>query len=431
MFKNISRLKILIITVMPALFAGFIFLLCGFCFTVPKNVTVGGADVGGLTIYEAAAKARESIEKELETKTLTVRGDKSVYTFGYPEIYYKDNIFSLLKHAKKGDKLTPSVTYCLHGFDEIVQGICQSERVAAVEPSAKFNISGEPFTYDGGRDGKEVVKSKLADDLRASLAGGFETVNVAYKVVNREKTLEEVKKSTEYLAGFTTYYDSSNVCRSSNIRLAANKLNGKILESGKTLSFNDIVGERTKARGFLSAKIIENGEFVEGVGGGVCQVSTTLYNCALLAGMDIAEYHPHSLAVGYVPPSRDAMVSGTSFDLKITNNSDCPVYIRGRTGNGYVTFEIYGKKGGAVYSLSSKVTETLPAPEEITDDPAKAKTGKDGLASEGYLTVVRGGYSKTVRLRKDKYLPVKHVKYVGEEEGADENPEESAEKTEG
>ena len=154
MFKNISRLKILIITVMPALFAGFIFLLCGFCFTVPKNVTVGGADVGGLTIYEAAAKARESIEKELETKTLTVRGDKSVYTFGYPEIYYKDNIFSLLKHAKKGDKLTPSVTYCLHGFDEIVQGICQSERVAAVEPSAKFNISGEPFTYDGGRDGK-------------------------------------------------------------------------------------------------------------------------------------------------------------------------------------------------------------------------------------------------------------------------------------
>ena len=82
------------------------------------------------------------------------------------------------------------------------------------------------------------------------------------------------------------------------------------------------MGARTKARGFLPAKIIENGEFVEGVGGGVCQVSTTLYNCALLAGFNIEEYHPHSLAVSYVPPSRDAMVSGLSCDLKIKNNSD-------------------------------------------------------------------------------------------------------------
>ncbi len=424
MFKNNLRLKILMITVMPALVAGFI-LFCGFCFTVPKNVTIGGIDVGGLTIYEAADKARESIEKELKTKTLTVRGDKGTYTFGYPEIYYKDNVFVLLKHAKKGDALTPSVSYYLHGFEEIVQGICESESVAAAEPSAKFNISGEPFTYDGGHDGKEVIKSKLAEDMRASLGGGFETVNAAYKGVNRKKTLEDVKKCTQYLAGFTTYYDGSNVCRSSNIRLAANKLNGKILASGKTLSFNDIVGARTKERGFLSAKIIENGEFVEGVGGGVCQVSTTLYNCALLAGLGIAEYHPHSLAVGYVPPSRDAMVSGTSCDLKITNNSDCPVYIRGRTGNGYVTFEIYGKKDGALYSLSSKVTETVPAPEETTDDPEKVRTGKDGIASEGYLTVVRGGYTKTVRLRKDKYQPVKRVKYVGEEESSGQIAEET------
>ena len=400
---------------MPALFAGVIFLLCGFGFTVPKNVTVGGVEVGGMNISEAAAKVRENIENELKGKTLEVRGQNKTFTFTYPEINYKDDTFSLLKHAKKGDNLTPTVSYYLCGLEEIAQGIYLSESVSAVEPSAKFNISGEPFTYSEGHDGKEVIKAKLIDDIRASLSGGFEPVTVAYKGVKRQKTLQDVKKSTQLLASFTTYFDGSNVCRASNIRLAANFLNGKTLEGGKTLSFNDIVGARTKNRGFLPAKIIENGEFTEGVGGGVCQVSTTLYNCALLSGLEISEFHPHSLAVGYVPPSRDAMVSGKAYDLKIKNPTDCPAYIRAKTGNGSVTFEIYGTKSGAIYSLSSEVTGTLTAPEEITEDPEKARVGKDGLTSEGYLTITRGGYKKTVLLRKDKYLPVKSLVYKEEE----------------
>lgn len=102
-----------------------------------------------------------------------------------------------------------------------------------------------------------------------------------------------------------------------NIALAAEKINGCILADGEEFSFNGRVGARTESNGFLSAPIILEGDFVEGVGGGVCQASTTVYNAALLAGMEITEQHPHSLRVGYVEPSFDAMVSGKNVRSEI------------------------------------------------------------------------------------------------------------------
>ena len=128
-----------------------------------------------------------------------------------------------------------------------------------------------------------------------------------------------------------------------------------------------------------------------GVGGGVCQVSTTLYNAALLAGLKVTEYHPHSLAVSYVSPSRDAMVSGSYSDMKFCNTTDCPVYIRVLTGLYYVRCEIYGLSDGAEYSLQSVVTGEEDG----------------GVESECYLTSMRGGESHTRLIRRDKYLPAK------------------------
>jgi len=407
------KLKLLISVL--ALSAGIIFLLCGFTVTVPRGVTVNGKNVGGMPVSQAARAVREDIEKELKTKTLKITGQE-VYTFAYPEINYKDNLFTLLKNAERGERLEPQITYYLCGVKEIASAICFNERLEKVEPYAVFNSTGEPFTYFEGNDGREVNSTGLIADIEESLNGGFEPVTVTYVGVKRKETLENVKKRTQKLSSFTTYFDGSNLTRVSNIRLAASKISGTVLGGGKTLSFNNTVGARTKARGFLPAKIIENGEFVEGVGGGVCQVSTTLYNCALLAGFNIEEYHPHSLAVSYVPPSRDAMVSGSSCDLKIKNNSDCPAYIRAVTGKNFVTFEIYGLHGGASYSLSSEVTGSLPAPKEECDSPEKARAGKDGLTSQGYLTITRGGFEKRVLLRKDKYQPVKGLVYNGEEE---------------
>lgn len=413
MKKIVIKLNLLIFLL--AFIAGIIYFACAFKTALPNGVTVNGVEVGGLTRERAEEKVRAEIISALKEKQLQINAGGTVYGYTYPEINYTDNLFSLLKTVKKNQSYTAEIKYYLCGAKQIASAICLAESVEVTEPYAEFTASGEPFLYYEGNDGKILDERKLLADINASLNGDFAPVNAAYTRVNRKTSLQTVKQNTKLLASFTTYYDYSNINRSSNIRLAAAKLNGAVLESGQTLSFNAAVGQRVKSRGFLPAKIIENGEFKEGVGGGVCQVSTTLYNAALLSGLTITEYHPHSLAVGYVPPSRDAMVSGSSCDLKITNPHATTVYIRALTGNGSVSFYIYGGGDGAEYSLSSEVTGSIPAAETETDDPEAAREGKDGSTSQSFLVIKRDGYVKKKLLRKDKYLPVKRVVYRGEE----------------
>ena len=234
---------------------------------------------------------------------------------------------------------------------------------------------------------------------------------------------ESEKFEVELLSSFTTYFDGGNEARSHNIRLAASIIDGTVIDSGGVFSFNETVGKRTPERGFKKAAIIENGEFVEGIGGGVCQVSTTLYNAALLAGCRAVEYHPHSLAVSYVPPSRDAMVSGTFYDLKLKNATKSTVYLKAVTGTNFVCFKVYGRNFGIKYSLSSLVTGAIEAPEEFTDDIALVRGGRDGTVSEGYLTVTENGVPRKIFLRRDKYSPIKKITLKTAEELPPENSE--------
>ena len=407
MKKLIFKFNTLII--MLALSAGLIFFACAFSYKLPKNVTVNGIEVGGKTRTEAAQIIRREIENGLKERKLTVYGKQNVYSFSYPEIGYKDNLQSLLKTVKKGGEYTVSVSYYLNGLSEIVSAICADESSPVIEPFAIFNTEGEPFEYFEGSDGKSADGTKLLNDIKASLDGNFEDVHLSVTTVSRKTLLHTVKYNTRLLSTFTTHYDGSNTDRAYNIRLAAKSINGTVLNNGQLFSFNDCVGQRTAERGFRPAKIIERGEFVEGIGGGVCQVSTTLFNAAVLAGCTMTEFHPHSLAVSYVPPSFDAMVSGTYFDLKFENRTGYPLYIRAQTGADFVKFNIYGRGDGAVYGYSSEVTETIPAPEETTQDSALVKAGKDGTVSEGYLSVTRNGVTVKKLFRRDKYAPVKRV----------------------
>ncbi len=394
---------------MPALVAGVIFIFCGFAKKLPSDIIVNGVEVGGKTQAQAVALVRESIEKDIKQKNLTIVGAKKNYVFTYPEIAYKDDLQKLIKTVKKHGRYSAHVTYYLNGVNDIASAICEDESSPVTEPYAIFNNYGTPFTYVGGSDGVRADRAKLLTDIKASLEGGFERVTVKTLPIKRKTDMKSVLEDTKKLSSFTTYFDGGNESRSHNIRLAADKINGTVLNNGESFSFNATVGERTEARGFRTAKIIEKGEFVEGVGGGVCQVSTTLFNAAISGGLKINEYHPHSLSVSYVPPSCDAMVSGTYFDLKFKNVTGYTVYIRARTGKNFVAFDLYGRGDGAKYSLSSTVTGSIPAPEEITDDETQLKTGKDGILSEGYLTVTRNGITKTTLFRKDKYSPVKRV----------------------
>ncbi len=214
------------------------------------------------------------------------------------------------------------------------------------------------------------------------------------------------------ISSYTTYYDEGDKGRCQNIAIAASLVHGVALQAYGEFSFNATVGKRTEEAGFRQAKIIVNGEYVSGVGGGVCQVSTTLYNAALKGGLEIVEYHPHSLRVGYIPPSRDAMVS-TGSDLKIFNPHSFPVYLSAQTFAGGIRVAFFGKNEGCRYELSSNILEEIPPPEPIVKEGEKdeiIRSPKNGLKSEAFIECYKGGqllFRK--RLRVDEYRPVQGI----------------------
>lgn len=393
--------------------AFFIFTaLCGFSVRLPKGVSVNGIDVGGLTCGAAKLLLRERVISDLKEKRLDICADERVYTFTYPELDFSDGFGELLPAIRKsGDYFAP-VIYRLNGMNEIVKNICDDAHKAVKEPYAVFNTAGDPFTYYGGADGVECDGKKLTEDIRYSLENDFEDVRVCTHPIRRNLSEEDIKRRTQKLYSFTTYFDGDNLDRSENIRLAAKKISGTEIRPNEEFSFNGVVGARTEDNGFKPAKIIEDGKFVLGYGGGVCQVSTTLYNAALLSGLEITEYHPHSLQVGYVAPSRDAMVSGGYFDLKFKNNRLTPIYVRVNCTLSSVTCTIYGESDGCSYSFKSEVVETVPRPEAVVvegDEDKIVSYGRDGTKSEGYLVKSLNGAETIELIRRDKYLAVADV----------------------
>lgn len=145
------------------------------------------------------------------------------------------------------------------------------------------------------------------------------------------------------IAQYSTYFDSRQVNRTENIRLAAKALDGKVLAPGERFSFNESVGERTAEAGYKEAMIIVGKEFVPGLGGGVCQVSSTLYNVVNLAGLEILERHAHSLEITYVPYGQDATVAYGVLDFRFKNSTDTFLLIRSFVEGDTLTFQLYKK----------------------------------------------------------------------------------------
>ena len=231
-------------------------------------------------------------------------------------------------------------------------------------------------------------------------------------------------------ATFETSFASSTPERKHNISLASQALNNSFIEPNAEFSFNQRLGVRSEKKGYKNAKIIVDGKFVDGVGGGVCQVSTTLYNALLLSGMNVIEHHPHSLAVSYVSPSCDAMVSYGHSDLKFINCTDNPILIKSSTTNDKLTITILGCPMQEKYTVKSIVTGEIPSTEERvslenTSLFPDLKEGekkyliypKNGVKSEAYIIKsINGKVIEKKLIRRDKYRSITGVYVEGEKQ---------------
>ncbi len=185
------------------------------------------------------------------------------------------------------------------------------------------------------------------------------------------------------ISSYETKFNVAQKDRSHNLTLAAQAIDNTLVQPGEEFSFNTVVGPRSSAKGYRNAMVISNDNFVEQLGGGICQVSSTLYNAALLGGFDITERSAHSLLITYVPPGLDATVSYGALDFKFLNNRELPILIHTKVKNGILQVSLYGqKREEKEYRFVHKVLRTIsPVTETITNP--KLAAGKRMVKQKG------------------------------------------------
>jgi vancomycin resistance protein YoaR len=252
-----------------------------------------------------------------------------------------------------------------------------------------------------------------------------EEYTIPLKITKAEKTIDDLgTEAFPYLvSSFSTKYDASNVDRSTNLAIAANKINGKVLMPGEVFSFNKVVGKRTVEEGYKDAKIYADGGVVDGLAGGICQISSTLYNSVLLANLEIVERRNHSYTTSYVSAGRDATVVYGAIDFQFKNSRSYPIKITASVKNGIAEFQIHGMQEEQEYEIkilpvtTSSIPYTTTYVEDATLAPGQqvvSQVGHAGCKVTTYIEKRLNGQlvSKEV-LSNDTYSPMKNIIRIG------------------
>ena len=272
-------------------------------------------------------------------------------------------------------------------------------------------------------DQKASVK-KIISELEA-YKGGDITITLPVIEKSPEGTKEELSQIHDLLGTFTTSFSSSGSDRSGNVRTGTDHINGTLLYPGEQFSTYSTVSPFTEENGYFLAGSYLNGMVVESLGGGICQVSSTLYNAVLRAELQVDERYNHSMIVNYVKMSSDAAISGTSKDFKFTNDTDYPIYIEGyTTDDKKVVFNIYGVEtrpaNRTLEFESVEISKTEPVEEKIVTDSSKpfgsisVQSAHTGYSGEFWKIIkVDGEEVDRVRINKSYYQATPKTATVG------------------
>ena len=259
------------------------------------------------------------------------------------------------------------------------------------------------------------------DEAKNILKEEKEEYVIPLKITVPNKTLEDLGAEAfpDMLSEFTTRYDASNKNRSNNLELSSNKVNGTIILPGEIFSYNKIVGQRTISAGYKEAAVYVNGKVVQGIGVGICQLSSTLYNAVLYANLEITSRSNHRFLTSYVSEGRDATVSWGTIDFCFKNTRKYPIKIVSTVKNGLVKIAIYGIKEENEYEveLQTKILEDNPYTINYIDDKTLdegvqiiEQYGSNGGKSETYKILKQNGViiSKTL-LSTDTYSSLERI----------------------
>ena len=387
-------------------------------------------DIAGMINYD-----KEALDKKIEDISSKLPGGLVENSY-----YIEDDELIIVKGKKglviKEDELENSVINEMKAVNKKynILNIPTQE----VEPDAidiekiRNEIYKEPQNASVSKD-KETGKTQVnthvngvdfdisIEEAKKIIAEDKEEYVIPLKIIVPDKTLSDLGEEAfpDKLSEYSTIFDSSNRNRSNNLAISAEKIDGTIIMPGETFSYNQTVGERTIAAGYKEAGAYAGGKVVQDVGGGICQTSSTLYNAALLANLEIVDRSNHQFLTSYVDASRDATVAWGSIDFQFKNTRTYPIKIEASAKNGVCEMAIYGIKEDKEYEvvIESKVLSYIPFTTKYEND-ATLEEGKEVVEQSGYTGCTSEAYkilklngkvvSKTL-LSKDTYDPMTRI----------------------
>lgn len=323
---------------------------------IADNIFVQGVEISQMGKEEAI----DAVNKKYKPQNLNLSYEKNNYEINCEDIELKYNTEELVEQAynstrtgsyfndiasyisvtSEGKKYTIKATYNEEKLDKSIEKIAkdinQDAKNATVSVGGGISITpsktGLKFET---KENKKLIEEALNNKK-------YDTIDLKVSVTKPRISTEDVSSINTTLASFSTTFNSALVERSYNIGLSAQRVSNVILKPGETFSYNEHTGMRLLSNGYLNAPVIVGNDYEDAPGGGVCQTSTTLFNAALLSGLQIDQVRNHSKTSQYVPRGRDAMVNDGDSDLKFTNNFDHAVYIQCYRSGSSVVAAIYG-----------------------------------------------------------------------------------------
>lgn len=375
-----------------------------------NGIKVDSIDISGMTEEEASVAVNSYITQlgsrnlvlNINGETVTSRLDETGYSFSAGDfldeamkIGKSGNMlenYRQIKAAAQG-KYTYKVTMALD--EEVLKKYIKknSKKMCVGAKNAEIKMEDGKLVYTKAKDGISIDTERTMQLVKEAVeaSGGTEVqipVTAEIKVQQPEITEETAARCKDKIGTFTTTFNAGNVNRTKNLANAARLISGTVLYPGDTFSVHDTISPLTEENGYYEAASYNNGKVEDSLGGGVCQVSTTLYNAVLKAELEIVERSPHSMVVSYVKPSMDAAIAGDYKDFKFKNNTSVPIYIQGGTYGSSIYFTLYGEETRSpdrTIRFESEVTDTIqPGADKITFDKTKP---------ESYMTVTQEAHT--------------------------------------
>lgn len=418
----------------------------GLSFLLPEDgrfaygVVLADMEVGGLTRREAENKVAPALEARL-TKGITWRYEERSWHFTLQELgmvfdldaaldeamevgregKVLERVGALLRAARGSLRIEPALVLAEQAAGQALGHL--AEEVRRGPEDAYLTLNGEEIVVHPQKTGTELdVESslrQLEEIVRDSGSGDYP---LPVKVEQPRITTSDLEGFECLLGGFSTSFAGSSRDRGHNLATAAEALNGTVIGPGETLSFNAVVGPRSSETGYKTAPIYQGGKVVPGIGGGVCQVSSTTYNAFLLAGFDIVQRSNHAMPVHYLPAGRDATVVYGVIDLKARNPFSNRTYLMAGVNEKTVSIKVLGKRvDKAEVSVRSEETGTIPfsiiEKEDPSLSPGKKKVeqkGFNGKKSVTHRTIKRPGQPEKVEVvSRDSYRPMNKMILIG------------------